>query len=55
MIFLHKRNLLKYGYSRNLINKTMKKVKFSMRAKPKSGENTVESDKRKVGRPAFVT
>jgi len=31
MLFLHKRNVLKRGYPRSLINKAMKKFKFSMR------------------------
>jgi len=59
MLFLHKRNLLRRGYPRGLINKTMKKVKFSMREeamKPKPKRKVDGDDNRKDGnRPAFVT
>ena len=43
MLFLHKRNLLKRGYPRSLINETMRKVRFSMREdrlKPKDQVGT---------------
>ena len=44
MLFLHKRNLLRRGYPRSLINQTMRKVKFSMRdekmqRKPRTEKN----------------
>jgi len=42
MMFLHKRNLLKRGYPRSLINDTMRKVKFSMR------ENTIKPKTKKT-------
>ena len=54
MMFLHKRNLLKRGYLRSLINKTMKKVKFSMREesmKPKIRKHQKKTD----DRPVFTT
>ena len=33
MMLLHKQNLIKRGYPRNLINKTLRRIKFSMRSK----------------------
>jgi len=33
MMLLHKRNLIKRGYPRNLINKTLRRIKFNMRSK----------------------
>jgi len=51
MLFLHKRNLLKRGYPRSLMNETMRKVRFSMREdrlKPKDQVGTPD-------RPFFVT
>jgi len=58
MLFLHKRNLLRRGYSRSLINKTMKKVKFSMRKElmmPKSDKRTIHDYKKNGNGPVFVT
>jgi len=58
MMFLHKRNLLKRGYPRSLINETMKKVKFSMREKaikPKTKKNKLETEEETPVRPTFVT
>ncbi|XP_065892734.1 uncharacterized protein [Dysidea avara] len=65
MLFLHKRNLLKRGYTRSLINETMRRVKFSMRdikMKPKrrdeddNSDNTRRTKSRKtLDRPTFVT
>ena len=59
MQLLHKRNLLKRNYPRSLINKTMKKVKFSMREeamkpKTKKDSSTITDENRK-DRPVFVT
>ena len=59
MLFLHKRNLLRRGYPRSLINKTMK-VKFSMREeslKPKIKKDygTAGDDKKTGDKPVFVT
>jgi len=54
ILFIHKGNLLKRGYPRSLINKTMKKVKFSMRAesmKPK----IKKQQKKTEDRPVFTT
>jgi len=47
MLFLSKRNLLKRGYPRSLINETMRKVKFLMREekmKPKEGDPPLSPD-----------
>ena len=55
MLFLHKRNLLKRGYPRSLINQTMKKVKFSMREdmlKPKIKTKTKDRSSKRL---VFVT
>ena len=59
MLFLHKKNLLKRGYPRSLINETMRKVKFSMREEkmePKLDKKESETGKEKtLERPTFVT
>ena len=65
MLFLHKRNLLKRGYTRSLINETMRRVKFLMRdikMKPKrrdeddNSDNTRRTKSRKtLDRLTFVT
>jgi len=60
MLFHHKRNLLKRGYPRSLINDTMKRVKFSMREelmKPKDKNTKLKEtgDRRSSDRPTFVT
>ena len=58
MMFLHKRNLLRRGYPRSLINQTMKKVKFSMRNElmmPKSEQIKTYEYKKNGSGPVFVT
>jgi len=58
MMLLHKRNLLKRGYPRSLINETMRKIKFSMREKlikPKDKDKEKVDDRQTTKRPTFVT
>jgi len=58
MLFLHKRNLLRRGYPRSLINKTMKKVKFLTREElmiSKSDKRTIHDHKKNSNGPVFVT
>jgi len=58
MMFLHKRNLLKRGYPKSLINETIRKVKFSMREKlmqPRISKQKVNEEGRTPERPTFVT
>ena len=55
MMFLHKRNLLKRGYPRSLINETIKRVKFSMREKLMQPKKNEQKEGKTSERPAFVT
>ena len=59
MLFHHRRNLLKRGYPRSLINDTMKRVKFSIRElmKPKDKNTKLKEtgDRSSSERLTFVT